>query len=70
MQSVENMAEVIKFVNVIIIFISLFPFAMTVDANMVICTQDFDCQTKICPFDLQPKCTILFEFLLSLCGCV
>ncbi|RHN60112.1 putative Late nodulin [Medicago truncatula] len=78
MQSVENMVEVIKFVNVrkihvIIIFISLFAFAMTVDANIVSCTQDFDCQTKICPFHLQPKCIVLEILPHSLsggiCGC-
>ncbi len=33
MQRVENMAEVNKFVTVMIIFISLFSFAMTVDGN-------------------------------------
>jgi len=41
MQRVENMAEVNKFVTVMIIFISLFSFAMTVDGNQFLSFSNF-----------------------------
>lgn len=48
-------------------------FSFFISANIINCTQDFDCQTKICPFHLKPKCIVLEILAHSLsggiCGC-
>ncbi|AES88886.1 Nodule Cysteine-Rich (NCR) secreted peptide [Medicago truncatula] len=67
---VESMIKDVKFVYVMIIFLSLFLVAMSID--------DSHCPHDICPFHLKPKCIFtkvvgqkFFSFSLDgKCGCM
>ncbi|CAJ2657429.1 unnamed protein product [Trifolium pratense] len=64
------MVEAIKFVYVMVIFISLFLVAMNVDA-FIKCTQDSDCPKSRCSSDTKAKCyafkTLLFPDSFCIC---
>ncbi|KEH15664.1 Nodule Cysteine-Rich (NCR) secreted peptide [Medicago truncatula] len=69
------MTEIIKFVNVMIILLSVFIIAMNVNASPVLCQRNYECYEQIC---LPPKkhwCNILElvrinGFYLGLCACI
>ncbi|RHN60117.1 putative Late nodulin [Medicago truncatula] len=66
------MAKVLKLVNVMIIFLALVLVAMNVNADVINCTQDSDCQSIGCLSHLKPKCTMLgffFNAFVGICEC-
>lgn len=59
MQRGKNMTQIVKFVYVIIIFLSLFHAARNDDYHLK-CTTDYDCREGFCPEGLAPKCFVSF----------
>ncbi|RHN45516.1 putative Late nodulin [Medicago truncatula] len=66
------MAEIVKFVYVMIIFLSLFLVSIHINA-LNECTQDYDCPIEMCPFPFQPKCIMLKNLSIfsnsGICSC-
>ncbi|RHN67901.1 putative Late nodulin [Medicago truncatula] len=50
----ENMVEIIKFIYVMVNFISVFLVSMNVEGRK--CKQDSDCPEYICTFPWKPTC--------------
>ncbi|CAL5212070.1 unnamed protein product [Lathyrus oleraceus] len=70
MQKGENMGKVVKFLYVIIIFLSLILVAVNVED--IDCSKKFDCPNDMCLYPLRAKCYFsgkLGGFLRGKCGC-
>ncbi|CAJ2639613.1 unnamed protein product [Trifolium pratense] len=57
------MADIVKFVYVMIIFLNLLLVSSEVDAGFIKCKKDFECQLKQCRNPLKPRC------ITSQCKC-
>nr|ABS31392.1 nodule-specific cysteine-rich peptide 93 [Medicago truncatula] len=56
MKRVVNMAKIVKYVYVIIIFLSLFLVATKIEGYYYKCFKDSDCVKLLCRIPLRPKC--------------
>ncbi|RHN73981.1 putative Late nodulin [Medicago truncatula] len=52
----RNMADIVKFIYVIIIFLSIFFFATNLEAGPI-CLEDFDCPKSMCWPSFKPRCS-------------
>ncbi|KEH17652.1 putative Late nodulin [Medicago truncatula] len=67
------MVEVTKLVNIMLIFLTLFVVALSIDKEYTVCSLHSDCKAYVCQLPLKPECILLEyvpHFYRLTCSCV